>query len=133
MTEVNKTHEDATSTEATPDLEGYAKHYDEKTFWAKVGDMPRAAAGQVLHKALIARELMLDSSVPLWAKASLVGVLGYFVLPLDLIPDVMPGFGYADDLALLTMVLTNVDWLATDAIKARAMERMPRALRDENA
>lgn len=133
MTEENKMHEGTTPAEGMPDLEKYAEHYDEKTFWDKVGSLPRAAAGQVLHKALVARELMLDSGVPLWAKACLVSVLGYFVLPVDLIPDVLPGFGYADDVALLAMVLANLEWLATDEIKARAMERMPKNLRGEDS
>lgn len=126
------TDENKTPVEGMPDLEKYARYYDEKSFWDKVATLPRAVAGRVLLKALVARELLLDGGVPLWAKASLVGVLGYFLMPLDMIPDVIPGFGYADDLALLTMVLANLDWLATDEIKARAMERMPKSLRDDS-
>jgi uncharacterized membrane protein YkvA (DUF1232 family) len=115
--------------DSTPDLGRYAKHYDEASFWAKAKNLPRAAIGQVMEKALIARELLLDGGTPLWAKAALVGVLGYFVMPLDMVPDVVPVFGFADDLTMLTLVLANLDVLATDEVVARARERLPASLR----
>lgn len=45
---------------------------------------------------------MLDDETPLWAKAQIAGAIGYFVMPLDAIPDFMPPFpiGYADDAAV---------------------------------
>jgi len=34
-------------------------------------------------------------------KATLVGAVAYFVLPLDAIPDVLPALGFTDDAAVL--------------------------------
>jgi uncharacterized membrane protein YkvA (DUF1232 family) len=45
--------------------------------------------------------LVKDSRVPAGAKLLLVGVLGYVILPTDLVPDVFPGLGQLDDVAVV--------------------------------
>jgi len=39
--------------------------------------------------------------VPAGAKLLLVGILGYLILPTDLVPDFLPGLGQLDDLAVI--------------------------------
>ena len=41
-------------------------------------------------------------------KALIIGAIGYILLPLDLIPDVMPAVGYTDDLASAAGVVAAV-------------------------
>ena len=41
-------------------------------------------------------------------KATLVGALAYFVLPADVIPDVLPVLGFTDDAAVLTTAINLV-------------------------
>jgi uncharacterized membrane protein YkvA (DUF1232 family) len=41
-------------------------------------------------------------------KATLVGALAYFVLPLDAIPDVLPVIGFTDDAAVLATAIRLV-------------------------
>ena len=115
-----------------PDLTKFGKHYDEKTFWSKVASLPRGAVVQVMEKALVARELLFDGGTPIWAKAVLAGALGYLILPIDAIPDITPFFGFADDASMLALVLANLDWLATDEVKARARQRLPKSLRGDD-
>jgi uncharacterized membrane protein YkvA (DUF1232 family) len=45
--------------------------------------------------------LVKDSRVPARAKLLLVGVLGYVILPTDLVPDFFPGLGQLDDIAVI--------------------------------
>ena len=40
-------------------------------------------------------------SLPIEKKAVVVGALGYFILPADLIPDFIVALGYTDDTAVL--------------------------------
>jgi len=49
--------------------------------------------------------LARDPRTPLGLKALLVAALAYVVLPIDLIPDVVPILGAADDLTVLLLVL----------------------------
>jgi uncharacterized membrane protein YkvA (DUF1232 family) len=47
----------------------------------------------------------LDPLTPLPARAALVAALAYFVVPFDLVPDFIAGFGYSDDAAALTAAI----------------------------
>ena len=38
-------------------------------------------------------------------QAALIGAIGYFVLPFDAIPDMLPVLGFADDAAMLAGVI----------------------------
>lgn len=44
-----------------------------------------------------------DERVPTWVRAGLVGVAGYMVLPVDIVPDWVPFAGQLDDLLVLTL------------------------------
>lgn len=48
---------------------------------------------------------MRDSYVSWHRKAIVVGALIYFITPIDAIPDLVPLFGYLDDLGVITAVL----------------------------
>jgi uncharacterized membrane protein YkvA (DUF1232 family) len=50
-----------------------------------------------------------DRNTPLRVRGILLAALGYFVLPLDAIPDVLPMIGFTDDIALLTTALTLIN------------------------
>jgi uncharacterized membrane protein YkvA (DUF1232 family) len=54
-----------------------------------------------------------DPSTDFKVKATLVGALAYFVLPIDVIPDALPLMGFTDDAAVLALALKTVG----DAIK----------------
>jgi uncharacterized membrane protein YkvA (DUF1232 family) len=62
-------------------------------------------------------------------KAALMGALAYFVLPFDVVPDLLPFFGFADDAAVLLttlrLVAGNLRPEHRDAARA-ALERMKR-------
>lgn len=42
---------------------------------------------------------------PKWARARIIAALGYFIFPLDAIPDVVPLTGFSDDLGVLALAL----------------------------
>ena len=46
-----------------------------------------------------------DRDTPQWAKATIVGALGYFIFPADGIPDAVPVIGFSDDLVVITAAL----------------------------
>lgn len=50
----------------------------------------------------------LDHRTPLKAKGILIAALAYFVLPADAIPDFLLGFGFTDDIAVLTAAIGAV-------------------------
>lgn len=50
----------------------------------------------------------LDPRTPFRVRGTLLAALAYFVLPLDIIPDFLVGFGFTDDLAVLTAAITSI-------------------------
>lgn len=113
------------------DVERYGKHYNESDFWKKLQGLPRSAVGLVLEKALLLRELLVDGATPLWVKGTILGALGYLILPIDLVPDFLPGVGFVDDIAAMSLVLANLGGMVTDEIRQRAKRRMPPSLLPE--
>lgn len=64
-----------------------------------------------LEKAGIVWKALFHKRTPLSAKLMLVGGLFYGVLPIDLIPDLLPLLGIADDaVVILGALLTFLHW-----------------------
>lgn len=50
-----------------------------------------------------------DPKTPATAKAILLGALGYFIVPLDIVPDLLGAFGYGDDIAVILAAIKAVE------------------------
>ncbi|MGC4087312.1 MAG: DUF1232 domain-containing protein [Polyangiaceae bacterium] len=103
---------------------GYAKEYSERSFWDKVRGFARAAGEGVLEPALKLFYASQDADTPAWAKAVIYTALGYFISPIDAIPDATPVVGYADDLGVLVAALATVAAHVKAAHGARARETL---------
>lgn len=89
----------------------------------------RRAARQVpfMDEVVAAYYCALDSDTPFRAKAILLGALGYFVLPTDSIPDIILGFGFTDDIAVLTAAISAVRSHITPAHRLAARQALEEA------
>ena len=81
-------------------------------------------SGALREQGIILYMLLRDEQTPVWAKVVIVATLGYFIWPLDLIPDYLP-FGYTDDLAAISALLCTLDRYVTAALRQRAQEWHP--------
>ena len=61
-------------------------------------------------------------------RGMLLAALAYFILPFDLIPDMIAGLGYADDMALLTAVIGLVASHITPTHRAAAARALDKEL-----
>lgn len=104
----------------------YAVHYSEKSFRNKLARGALRAGRDVVEYALTLYYCLQDTRTPKWAKTVIVGTLGYFILPTDAIPDLLPGVGYADDLGALAAALGMVAAYVTDEHKRKAAARLAR-------
>lgn len=105
--------------------EDYDSHYSDSGFQEKVQSLPKSAGTKVLRMALTLYVLLKDPDVPVAAKAMIIGVLGYFIFPLDLIPDFLPG-GYIDDLAIMAGMVGQCQIWVTPEIECQVEDLMPR-------
>lgn len=102
----------------------YEKHYSEESFIDKVKKFAVKAGVKVIYAALKLYYALKAEGTPAWAKSVIVGALGYFILPIDLVPDVLPVVGFTDDLAVLAAALIAVAVHITPAIKTQAKEKL---------
>jgi uncharacterized membrane protein YkvA (DUF1232 family) len=51
------------------------------------------------------RRLVADPAVPRGTRIWLVALLGYLLMPIDLVPDFLPVIGYADDAIIVAIAL----------------------------
>jgi len=56
----------------------------------------------------LVRRLAADRTLPRGVRVRLWLLLGYLALPVDLVPDVVPVLGYADDAIVVALVLRSV-------------------------
>ena len=62
--------------------------------------MARKAGVKTVYAALLLYNALLSGNIPLKHKAVVVAALGYFILPADIVADILPG-GLLDDAGLL--------------------------------
>jgi uncharacterized membrane protein YkvA (DUF1232 family) len=100
-------------------------------FWPKLRRVARRIP--FLDDLLAAYYCAIDPKTPLQAKAVLMGALAYFILPVDVIPDFIAGFGFTDDAAVLYAAIRSVAKYIQPRHKERAREALDRALADQSA
>ena len=59
----------------------------------------------------------------------LLGAVGYFVLPVDAIPDVLAGIGFTDDASVLMAAIAMVAHHITPEHRERARQRLDELIR----
>ena len=104
----------------------YESAYSEESFWRKLTDFARHAGKDVVSKALLLYYAAQEEKAPAWAKATIAGALGYFIVPLDAVADITPAVGYADDLGVLVLAIAAVASYINDDVRSRADDTMAR-------
>ena len=67
-----------------------------------------------------------DPKTSIKVKVILAAALAYFIMPIDVIPDWILGFGFTDDLAVIVMVLKQLSGSVTEEHYSLARRRLQR-------
>jgi uncharacterized membrane protein YkvA (DUF1232 family) len=102
----------------------YSKYYNAKSLWEKFTHYAKVAGSKVVYSALLLYYVMVDKNTDMKTRLIIAAALGYFIFPLDAIPDLTPILGYADDLGVLLFTLSKVVTSITPEIKAKAREQV---------
>lgn len=79
---------------------------NEDRFWKKLK--------RVLVRIPFAEDLVaayycaMDSETPAYVRAVLLGAIAYFILPVDMVPDILAGLGFTDDASVLAAAVAAV-------------------------
>jgi len=105
-------------------LDEYAKFFNDGALWKKIKKVARKAGIKAVYYALLLYYVTRDPEVPSGEKLKIYGALGYFILPVDLIPDTIIGLGFTDDLAALAWALHSVNRYITPETEQKARNRL---------
>ena len=67
---------------------------------------------------------MQNPECPIAIKAAIIAALGYFISPIDAIPDVIPFVGFADDLAAVGAALAMANMYINNEVIQKAKDKM---------
>lgn len=79
------------------------KEYVEKGFFDKAKET--LAKVPFVVDAVALYHCAMDPETPLLSRATAFSALAYFILPLDMVPDLIPVGGYGDDAGVITAAL----------------------------
>lgn len=98
----------------------YGKLFSEDGLWTKIKNYAKKAGLKTVYTCLLLFYAYRRSETPSWAKNIIIGTLGYFLAPIDAIPDLSPIIGYTDDIGVLSFGLVTIAAYVNDEVKIKA-------------
>ena len=112
-------------------LSAYQDEFNEKSFWFKIKKYGKKVGAAGVYAVFLLYYTFRKPDLPLKARSTILGALGYFVMPFDFIPDITPIIGYTDDMVALTGALLLVAAYIDDATKDRARTKVKSLFGDD--
>lgn len=103
--------------------EKYKSSYSESSFWDKIGDVASKAGKDVITNALKLYYAMEMGKATAPQIAAIIGALGYFISPVDIIPDFLPG-GLVDDAGVLATAIATLSCCSDPEVVRTANEKV---------
>lgn len=104
----------------------YIDKFSEHRFWDKLRNYARQAGLKTVYTALLLFFAYRRKDTPYWAKNIVLGTLGYFLSPIDAVPDLTPIIGYTDDLGVLAFGLVTIAAYVNQEVKQKAKDQLHR-------
>ena len=102
----------------------YEKYYNEGAFWHKIKNIAKKAGIKLIYISLLLYYTLCSSGVSKMDRTIIIGALGYFIFPLDIIPDYIPFIGYTDDLSILWYAYRRIRANLNYDIRAKAKMKL---------
>ncbi len=102
----------------------YKDQFSEAKLWIKIQKYGKRAGVKTVYPALLLFYAFKRKETHPKAKAVIIGTLGYFLAPIDLIPDLNPILGFNDDIGLLSFALVLVSCYINDGVREKAKEKL---------
>lgn len=101
----------------------YSEEYSDKSLIQKIKSSFSKAGASVIYGVWLLYYALNDPSVPKRAKATIICALGYFISPIDIVPDYIPVIGYGDDFSAIITALGVISMFITEDMKQKARQR----------
>jgi uncharacterized membrane protein YkvA (DUF1232 family) len=102
----------------------YKLYFTENRLLKKVRRFALEAGLKTTYAVLLLFYAFRKKETPIYAKNIIIGVLGYFIAPIDGIPDLTPVFGFTDDFGVLMFGLITLACYIDDEVKTKARGKL---------
>lgn len=102
----------------------YSGLFSENKLWQKLNQYGKSAGMKTVYTALLLFFAYRRKETPVWAKNIILGTIGYFLAPIDSIPDLTPLIGYTDDIGVLSFGLVTVASYVNMDVKIEARKKL---------
>lgn len=113
-------------------IKKYQDHYSEEKLFGKILKFAKSAGIKVVYAVLLLFYALKKPDLPVKVRGTIIGALGYFIFPVDLISDLIPVVGYTDDMALLIAALGITAFYIDDEVKKKAKSKLKDIFGDYN-
>lgn len=118
-------------TEVDKQLENHADHYSDKEFLKKVKSEGKGLGFKALSAATTLYAALKSDQMPRSNKLIILGALGYFIFPFDIVADILPLVGLSDDAFIIFAALTKVYTSISDEMKAEGEQIATKILKKD--
>lgn len=101
-------------------LEKYQGNYSESSLFGMIGKVAKKVGIKLIYAVLLLFYVLKSPKTPAKDKRLIIGALGYFISPIDIVPDFIPIAGFSDDMAVLIWALKAVWDNVTPEVTAEA-------------
>ncbi|QLY78498.1 YkvA family protein [Clostridium intestinale] len=102
----------------------YKNYYSENKLFLKLKKYATKAGTKVVYAILILVYAMKKPEISMKEKLIVIGALGYFIAPIDSIPDFIPLAGFTDDFGALMFALIKIARHIDDEVKEKAKNKL---------
>lgn len=104
-------------------LDTYKSKFSESDLMKKITSVSKKAGVTTVYYALLLYYALMSDSIPMSKRVMVIAALGYFISPLDFIPDFILG-GLLDDTSVLMFAIHSILPYVTEDVKARAKAKL---------
>ena len=102
----------------------FGKYYNENSFWKTITFVAKKAGLKLIYISFLLYYTLNSNNITKTDRAIIIAALGYFIFPLDIIPDYIPFVGYTDDLSILLFAYRRIRANLNDDIRNKAKSKL---------
>ena len=106
------------------DISKYQKDFSFDNLMSKIKETAKKAGLKAIYMALLLYYALESPTISTMDKAIIYGALGYFICPIDIVPDIIPFIGLTDDIAVLAWAFSRVKHNVNDMTREKAKTKL---------
>lgn len=106
------------------DISSYEKNFSFSGLMSKIKETAKKAGLRAIYMALLLYYALESPTISVMDKAIIYGALGYFITPIDIVPDILPLIGLSDDIAVLAWAFSRVKHNVNDLTREKAKTKL---------